>query len=248
MAFQIKFAGLTLNNLEDWSEDLPSRVNPETFPRRQGAIVQPVPFVAPRQIRVSGTVDKETESDLKTYFRTLGASLHNGIGELYLRDDSVFLNAVKSGYGYSYSAKEKPSTRGKYFIDFIAGDPYWYSATPSSDTQSNVSSSPHTFSVDNDGGTLTPIAFSIEALGADKTGTFKLTDTTHGLSFSWTGTIEADQLLTIDTGTKRVLNGGGNGIAGFTGSFFLLVVGTNNFSYEGPTGVDLVTTWTHRFD
>lgn len=247
MPFQIKFAAMTLDGLTDWSEEVSSRVSPERFPRRQGAVLEPVPFLSERSIRVSGFVDKSTEAALVTYLKDVGAKLHNGTAPLYLRDDATYINAVKTNYGYSFKAGEAAHLRAKYFIDFVAGDPYWYSETVNTSTQTNVASSPHSFSVTNTGGEATPVKIDITALSVDKTGTFKLTNTTNGLSASYGGTITAGQVLTIDCATLKVVNSGANGLPGFSGSFWMLVIGTNNVTYEGPTGVTIVVSWTNRW-
>jgi hypothetical protein len=137
MPFQIKFAAFTLDGLTDWSEEVSSRTSPERFPRRQGAVVEPVPFLSERTIRVTGIVDKSNESALVTYLKNVGVKLHNGVAPLYLRDDQTYINAVKTNYGYSFKAGEAAHLRAKYFIDFCCGDPYWYSETVNTSTQTN---------------------------------------------------------------------------------------------------------------
>src|SRR5262245_48399323 len=153
--FQIKFAGLTLDGAAEWPEEIPSRATPDRFARRQGAIIESVPFLAERRIKVQGEVSTSTESALKNYLTSLGAKLHAGVNKLYLRDDGRYINAVKGNYGYSYRGNEAASIHAKYFIEFIAGDPYWYSDTQETSTQSNVSASPFSFALTNTGGEFT---------------------------------------------------------------------------------------------
>src|SRR5262245_48189004 len=162
MPFQIKFAATTLEGLTDWSEEIGSRFSPDRFPRRQGAIVPAVPFLAERTIRFNGIVDKTNESALITYLTTIGGKLHSGVGQLYLRDDARYINAVKNSYGYSFKAGEAAHIRAKYFIDFVAGDPYWYSDTQNSSVQSSVASTPYTFSITNSVGEIVPVLIELQ--------------------------------------------------------------------------------------
>lgn len=251
MSYQVSFGGIVLDGIARWEETMQSRVAVDTFPRRQGGIVPSVPFKSPKQGRFNFVIYKDSESALLAYIDSLKRTLEEGIGQIILRDDSRYLRAVKTNFGIAHDVTQMPSQVATGFVEFVAGDPFWYSsAGEQTTTESNVASSPHAFSATNDGGALTPIRIEIKALTVDKTGTFKLTNTTIGLVCQYTGTVLADQTLLIDCAASPfvVQNGGTNGLKDFAGSFLSLVAGLNNFSYDGPTGVDVTLSWTERWN
>lgn len=245
--FQIKFAGLTIDDIAEWGEDQPSRVGVETFPRRHGSITQKLAFLGPRTITVSGKVFKDSEAELKSYLNTLSATMSDrGRDKLYLRDDNRYLNAIKTGFGYRFGASRQETVSAAFNIEFLADDPFWYDGQTQSNLESAVASSPHSFTVNNGGGTRTPPLIEVKAVGGDRTD-FTITNTTIGLSMRFAGTIFSGNTCSIDCADYTVINGGSNGLRDFTGNFWQLEQGDNHITYAGPVTVDVNVVWLERF-
>jgi hypothetical protein len=247
--FNLQFAGLTLDGVTEFNPDQPSRVAVERFPRRHGAIVSKTPFKAEKTISMAFTVDKASEAALKAYLDALAAVLDAGEGQLFLRDDNRFMRAVKTAFSYSYRAGEMPATRASGRIELVAADPFVYDGGgEKTQAHHGVVASPESFAATNSGGAITPPRMEIKAAGANKTGTFKLTNTTTGIYAQYTGTIVNGTSLVIDSSAYTLSNGGVNGLKDFVGSFWLLGLGVTNIEYSGPTGVDVDIFWTERWN
>lgn len=252
MSFQIQLGSLTLDGMTRWEESMPSRVPVETYPRRHGAIIPAAPLKGPKSGRFDFNLSADTEWELKNSLENLRVELEKGSGKLFLRDDSRYLNAVKTNFAIVHVAGNAPATNATGYIEFVIGDPYWYSDGGEQwDTQANVASSPKNYTVVNSGGAPTPPRIEITALSVNKTGTFKLTNTTAGLYVQWgSGTINATKKLIINCAADpfSVTNDGTNALGLFSGSRSLLLLAElNSLSYEGPTGVDVKVAWTERW-
>jgi len=251
MALAITFAGLAIDGVTEWGEDLPSRVQSETFPRRHGSIVQSLAFLGGRTVTLSGEVIKADETSLKSYLNTLSQTLTDrGRDRLFLRDDSRYLNAIKTGFSCRLTGGRLPARIAQFSIQFFADDPFWYNSTTDSVLTSNIVASPTVIAVTNNGGTKTPPLIEIKALGSAVTGV-KISNGTTGLFISYTGTINAGATLSIDCADFKVLVNGATGLnligTGSTINMFL-EPGLNNFVYEGPvTGVDINILWLNRY-
>jgi len=251
MALAITFAGLAIDGVTDWGEDLPSRVQSETFPRRHGSIVQNLAFLGPRTVTLSGEVIKADETSLKSYLNTLSQTLTDrGRDRLFLRDDSRYLNAIKTGFSYRFQGGRRPANISQFSIQFLADDPFWYNSTTDSVLTSGIVASPTVIAVTNNGGTKTPPLIEIKALGSAVTGV-KISNGSTGLFISYVGTINAGATLSIDCADFKVICNGVNSLSQLgTGSTLnmFLEPGLNNFVYEGPTtGVDINILWLPRW-
>jgi len=247
MAFDIRFAGFTLEGVQVWEEPFELKIHSEEFPRRHGSIVQKVAFIRPKRIVVTGYVAKSSESVLKTYLEDLKQKfLEEGRDKLQLRDDNRYLNAILSGFGFRLERDQSPLVSAVFTLEFFADDPFWYDINIDTDTQSAIASSPHTYSLTNSGKSPTPPTIEIKAAGGDATDV-KVTNTTTSLFVRFAGTITNGQTLIIDHEDRTVDNSGANGMNDFTGSFWELVTGVNNLEYTGPTGVDVTVSWTKRY-
>lgn len=252
MGFALKFSDLTLDDVEEWTEESSSRVDVEDFPRRHGTIIPLAPYLKPRVIRMSGRVFKSTEAALKTYLEDLSNRLtEKGLAKLQLRDNTRYLNAVKSGFSYSFSAGQAALLGARFAIEFLAGDPFWYAATETTSDQGIVGASSYNFSIINNGKSKTPVRAEMIAVGANKTD-LKLTNRTNTLFMRFSGTVVRGQTLIMNSAhvrypARRVTNGSSNGLNSFTGGFWLLEVGQNNLRYEGPTDVGLKVFYTERW-
>ncbi len=250
MALAITFAGLAIDGVTEWGEDLPSRVQSETFPRRHGSIVQNLAFLAPRIVTLSGEVVKSDETSLKSYLNTLSQTLTDrGRDRLFLRDDNRYLNAIKTGFSQRFTGGRRPSSIAQFSISFMADDPFWYNSTTDSVLTSNILASPTVIAVTNTGGTKTPPLIEILNTSSAITGV-KISNGTTGLFISYTGTINAGATLSIDCADFKVICNGGNGLnligAGSSIDMFL-EPGLNNFVYEGGTPVDVNILWLPRW-
>jgi phage-related protein len=251
MALAITFAGLAIDGVFDWGEDLPSRVQSETFPRRHGSIVQSLAFLGPRTVTLSGEVVKADETSLKSYLNALSQTLTDrGRDRLFLRNDNRYLNAIKTAFSYRFQGGRLPASIAQFSISFLADDPFWYNSTTDSVLTSNIVASPTVIAVTNNGGSKTPPLIEIKALGSAVTGV-KISNGSTGLFISYTGTINAGATLSIDCADFKVLANGGNGLNLIgTGSSIdmQLEPGLNNFVYEGAvTGVDVNILWLPRW-
>ncbi len=247
--YNLTFAGMALDGVTEFTPEQPKRVSIERFPRRHGAIVPKTPFKAEKTIAMVFTVDKASEAALKAYLDALGAVLAAGEGQLFLRDDNRFIRCVNTVWSHSYRASEMPATRASGRIEMVAADPFWYDGGgEKTQAHHGVAASPETFAATNNGGATTPPRMEIKAVGADKTGTFKLTNTTMGIYIQYVGTILNGSSLVFDSSAYTVSNGGVNGLKDYTGSFWDLLTGANNIEYSGPTGVDIDIFWTERWN
>lgn len=249
MALAVKFAGMTLDGISDWAEDLPSRVQAETFPRRHGSIVQKLAFLGTRTITLSGEVVKADSTTLRDYLNTLSLALtERGRDKLVLRDDNRYLNAIKTGFSYRFVGGRLPALIASFSIQFIADDPFWYDSTTDSELISNNTASPRLIVVTNTGGTKTPPLIEIKALGSDVTDV-KITHGTTGFWFRYSGTITAGATLSVDCADFKAVVNGQNALNLITGTLDMnLEPGENNMIYEGGTsGVDINFVWLPRY-
>lgn len=252
MSFQIQLGDLTIDGTNRWEENNPSRVPVETFPRRQGGIVPTVPLKGPKRGRFDFSVYADSEIELTIYLENLKAELEKGQGKLFLRNDSRYLKAVKTNFAIVHTASNAPALNASGYIEFVIGDPYWYSDLgEQSNTQANIATSPTTYRVVNSGGAATPPRIEITALSTDKTGHFEFTNDTSGIYVHFFGTISATKKLIINCAGDpfSVTNDGVNALGGFSGSKgFLLLPGSNALRYDGVTGIDLKVAWVERWD
>src|SRR3990167_8257875 len=118
MAFQIKFAGVTIDGVDRWAESRPAKLPGLTFPRRHGALVQEAAFSGPRIVNLSGEVSKDSEALLQSYLDDLGAALFEaGRNKLYLKDNTRYLNAICSATGFpEYDAARRPADTARFSI------------------------------------------------------------------------------------------------------------------------------------
>jgi len=249
MAISVKFAGMTLDGISDWSEDLPSRVQSETFPRRHGSIVQRLAFLGARTVTLSGEVVKADSTALRDYLNTLSLTLtERGRDKLLLRDDNRYLNAIKTGFSYRFAGGRLPALIAQFSIQFLADDPFWYDSTTDSVLTSNVTTSPQVIVVTNNGGTKTPPLVEIKALGSAVTDV-KITHGTTGFWFRYSGTINAGATLSVDCADFKAVVNGANALNLITGTLDMnLEPGANNMVYEGPvTGCDINFVWLNRW-
>lgn len=246
MAISLKFAGVTLDGVEEWGDELKNRVDPETFPRRDGSIIQEVAFKDPIRLRLPYHVSKADEATLKTYLNSLGALMESGRDKLYLRDDSRYLNAIITGLSRSHRAGDAAALTARGVIEFLVDDPYFYSDTETASAEQDPAASPHTFQITNSGKARTPVRIEIKADAAAATDV-KLTNTTTSLFARFSGTITANQILVIDSKKRSIQNGGANGLNSFTGSFWELEQGVNNLEYIGPVAVLVTVYHTERW-
>lgn len=249
MAFSIRFGSLTLDGCSDFAVTANSRVTEHRFPRRPGSIAPRVPAADSKHVVIGGDIWKDSENDLVSYLDSLNQTLTDqGRNKLYLRDSNRFLNAVKSGFSHQFLAAEAPAWHAKFGIEFVIDDPYWYSPTPETDSQTVGAVNLLTWTVANDGKARTPPVIElVRTSAANDQADVLITNTTTGLYMKWAGTFINGSKLIFDTVNKRVTSAGGNGLNNFTGTFLLLEPGNNNLRYDGPGNATILTTWQERF-
>lgn len=249
MAFQLQFAGLTLDDVAELFEESPSRVHIDLFPRREGGVGPEVALRAPKTFRLTGQLIKDSESALDTYLQNLKQKLNAGVGQLVIKDNNRYATVIKKDFGIMYRAGELPTRAVRFFIDLVAPDPFFYSTTESTSGVSTISASPQSFTVTNNGGVYCHPKIEVKAVGADKTNV-KLSNTTNGQYVQFTGTIVNGQTLIFDCVAQKVTNGAQNGLASFLGDSKLsLMAGANNLLYEGPaSGVEVTVKHVARWD
>ena len=245
--FQTSFAGVSLGEVLSWDEEIPSRVLAEDFPRKHGSFVPPIAFLGTRTIRVNCRAVGASEAALKSFLNDLSYKLYRkGRDKLVLRDDSRYLNAIKTAMRLGYKAGEAPAVQALFSIEFLCDDPFWYSTIESSIATQSIVASPTTFVITHNGPVETPPRIEIKAVGANRTDV-KLSNTTVGLFVRYAGTIVAGQTLVIDCAKKTVANAGVNGLNDFTGTFFNLEPGAQNLTFEGAQPCDVTVYWTERW-
>jgi len=160
MAFDVRFAGFTLEGVQVWEEPFELKIHSEEFPRRHGSIVQKVAFLRPKRIVVTGYVAKSTEALLKTYLENLKQKfVEEGRDKLQLRDDDRYLNAILSGFGFRLNRERAPLISANFSIEFFADDPFWYDLTENVDTKNAI------------GGVITPTTGTLTLTGVVPTVT-----------------------------------------------------------------------------
>lgn len=249
MSFNLRFGDFVLEGCALFNGRSPYRVTQHRFPRRPGTIAPRVPAMDSKTIRLTGEVWKDSEAQIIQYFELLGKKLNNGRDRLYLRDDDRFLYAVPEDFEWNFEARRRPADTAPYSLVFIADDPHWYAPEHSEQTDSVGAANTATFSITNNGGARTPPVIQITRTdAANDQPNIKITHTTTGLFLQWAGSLPDGNLLTFDCPNRRVTALGGNGLPNFTGSIRLeLEPGVNNFFYEGPGNVDIVTAWHERW-
>lgn len=250
MAFSIRFGTLTLDGCSDFAITANSRVSEYRFPRRPGSLAPRVPVADSKHVVIGGDIWKGTESEIVNYLDSLNQTLSDkGRDKLYLRDNNRFLYAVKSGFSHQFVYAEVPSTHAKFSIEFVVDDPYWYSATPESDSQTVGAVNSKTWAITNDGKARTPPVIELtRTSAANDQSDVLITNTTTGLYLKWAGTFVNGSKLIFDTVNKRVTSAGGNGLNNFTGTLnFMLESGANNLRYDGPGNATILTTWQERY-
>lgn len=249
MAFQIQFANLVLDGFEEWGEQNDSRIQEHRIPRRQGSLAPQVPAVDSRQISLRGELWGISEADLKSKLKTLRNTLAYGRGRLIEYDDGAFLNVIKANFRNTFRAARMPSECVGVSLDFLADDPYWYSATDKSPVNA-LTGVIDTFSVTNEDLAPTPPVFEItrQAGGADWADV-TLTQTTTSLFLKFAGLLAIDQTLIFDCVNRRVMLSGADVLHAFVpGSIDMeLVPGVNNFEYKGPANVSILTHFRERW-
>lgn len=246
MAFDIKFADVVIDGIESWTESGPSRVNPQTFPRRHGAIVPKQSFLGPRTITVAGEILKDDEGTFKTYLDNLSATLTDkGQDKLTLRDDSRYINATKTAFSHSYQYDRTPGRAARFGIEFFCADPFWYSTTQQTSVNAGVTTGGN-FTITNNGGAKTSPTIAIS--GVNGAGVYvQITNTTTGLNVKYTGDIAVGQVITFDHTNFRCLRAGGSALSGFTGTFWELITGAQNLRYDGSGTATIVVDWLERW-
>lgn len=253
MSFLLTFGSVSLDGVVSLTQRLEKRVWIERFPRRQGAIINRIPFEAERIVQIEYDVDKASESALTAYLDSLRKVFHFGQSQLIARNDNRRLNCVNTIFTESYQAGHTPAVRAFGQMEFRAADPHWYASGPSSTGPSGTTG--FTIGSTNVGGVETPVDMRITARGANAVGVALFVEnTTIGARCNWTGNIAQDADLIINTTGERfeVTSGGANAIGGFSGSNILFSIpGDNNWTFGVTAGTyatfDVIISWTPRW-
>ena len=244
------FGGLEIEGIQSWGPSRQNKISPVSIPRRHGALVPQVAFSDFLRIVLKGEVWRDTSTDLRDYFDTLGAKLFNvGTDKLTFLDDGRYVNAICTGTAFAErDATRAPAYRGGFSLEFACGDPFFYAATEEEDNQNAIATSPYAYTITNNGPVRTPVRVEITAVGGTKTDV-KLTNSTTGLYMRYLGTIALNGKVVMNSkeNAQSCQNGGSNDLNNFEGGFWMLEPGVNNITYTGPTSVNVKVLWTKRY-
>ena len=164
--------------------------------------------------------------------------------------------------------KEKMGTLQRFYVEFLANDPFWYDITESKLLMTGftggltypLESEDYQFAdiaatakIINNGDWLTPVRFKFVGAMTNP----KITNTTTGEFIEVTKTLVAGEQLIIDTayGNKTVTYVDGTGASSSaynlitnTSSFLQLQVGENRLTFVADTGIpEIFIVWRNRF-
>lgn len=229
------------------------RLDDALIPRKDGSQIS-ASRIGPRKIRIRGQLHGADENTVHDALDLFIASLAvGGKQQLKYRSDR-YLNAWLSDYGHSWAEGAYPQGTGfggvaNIDLQFMADDPYLYSITATTVTQSleSLTGGSVTFNIVNASRVpVVPVYTFVP--GITVTNGILLTDLTNGQRFSWGGTLAPGMSLVIDAENYDVTLGDGtDGLTQFDGDFVQLAAATNAMKFAGATFILFTTVYRNRF-
>lgn len=193
-------------------------------------------FPGPRSITIQGMIWADTVAELETKRRNLFLACLKG-GKLQKSDDTVSRYMDVKDPDFSYSKGDWRNSE-KLTITFLAELPFWVDSIETVHTEIIASGTYREFDVDASGADFI-ILPSIEIdndQGNSNPGYVRLKNDTDGGSemVFYDTDFDADDVLSIDSGTGEVLKNGNEAFDHFVTPWFLRLQPTvNSFVYEG---------------
>lgn len=208
--------------------------------RREGVFVSNVKFQN-RDIKMTVQLWDTSLAAARAWYDSIVKAFLEGKKDLYIADDrlmKVYCNAISR---IRYNADFQMATIDASFLAPMPYEQYVGRLR----TKQAISASPTAFSVPYLGSFKSRPVIQVVAGGSSITQCV-LQNLTTGQTMAFTGTIAANKTLVIDCEAQTVLNDSVDAIANFTGSFLMLVPGTNYLVFTGSNGtikVDYFNRW-----
>jgi phage-related protein len=221
-----------------------SEIATELVPRRHGALVTEEVTMSPKKIFLVGQIVQATAALAETRLSLLMKQMNAGRKQLRF-NSARYINCYKEAFE-AVPVDGTALTVWRYSITFFADDPFFYSTSDTSVDQI-ADYNPEVWTHTNSGdGIVFPTISIIADQGGAISGGITLTNSTTGLSFTFSATIANTKSLVVDCANHTVKNDGVTDFASAGGSFHHLVSGSNNFSYAGSAGTVRIA-YTQRF-
>lgn len=210
--------------------NLENNIIEENITRRHGSNIQ-YSYLKSRKLQVSGTIHNTTEDASLTELLAMQKSLLAGEDKLYYRSDryincyaqKIIPDIIKGGNNALLDVN----------INFIAQNPFAYSAGASYSFIENHTGGTNTFAATYDGNVFSEPIISVCPMGSTISSIELWNLTNNNQSFKFTGTMGQGLTVKFDTDLYTVLNDGVDGITYFNGEFLTIIPGINQFQVSG---------------
>lgn len=195
-------------------------------------------------IKTSGLTSLRASFDALTaqFFSNDPLNLYTGESDRYLRNvECTHCNRSYEPNGYS--------RQWNVDVEFLTGDPFYYSTTTTSDAWT-VSTSGATHTITTTGNAYAQPVFSITVGGSGaKTIAYTLTNNTSGNAFTLAGNVTGGDVIVVDTLNRTVTIAGVDKISLFDGLWIELLSGANVLTetYGVATITSIATSYINRY-
>jgi phage-related protein len=231
-------SGYSIPTPQEWSEEVSSRTEMLTVPRRDGGILDDYPMLQPRTISIKGVIKENTLDLAKASLDLLRLNTeYYGKIQLKFINDRI-LYAVKGTCNYSW-IKGFSGRLAEYELTFIAEDPYWYSTTGEVPGSQALSAGDTSFTITSSAGNAkTNARFKIIPTGSLTYCT--IYNGTAGIEQCgiFSGAVSSGGSIVIDSSDKSCYVDLANYLSYYSGDFVMLKCGAaNSFNvYSNVTG------------
>lgn len=233
----------------DFSLEGEMKISLVDVPKRHGAVIQEVPTIGPRYATIRGmTVGASVEAARTSYLNML-KELINGRQALRIYSDRFWYAML-----HRWTPVPAPGTGGEvinWTVQFLLDDPFLYDDTSDSKEQV-ISSSPKSFTVDNNGDIYVFPVVTVTADQGSAVAGFTLKHGSTGKQFKYNGTIGLDSTnsksVVVDMSNFLVTNGGTPDLPNMdlTSEFFWLESGEQTITFTG-SNCTVTVAWRPRY-
>lgn len=239
---QVKFGLYDFgDDIEEIEIVLDSRVTSQIVPKRHGVLVDSVPVLDARLIRVRGTLNASSVDAARQKIIDINQAINAGRQKFFIWDD-MFTYAYKKEFNYM-PIPGAGFRAFSYTIGFVCDDPFSYKTDIETTMFLTCTSPPINFTVNNIGTAFVfPRIQFIADMGSQLSVYTKITNhiimpsgTPVDKYFQYNGTVDVGKVLDVDCNFFTIKNDGVGDLQNFaTGSTFIwLNQGINNLTYDG---------------
>lgn len=226
-------------SVENYDAGMPNRLDIMQVPKRHGGLVAEAPVLDPRRISFKGMVQEATAELTRTELENMAKVFYRNNKKLRIWDDK-YVNAFLVSFGFTF-IHGSAGRSAAYAAEFVAPDPFWYSDTPASQTQtldtSDIVDLTHggrleTFTIVNAGTAFNYPVMTITNLTGGTLTRISIINRTTGRTFTYTGSLLNGQALVVNCGQFTVKNNGVDDYTNFSGSFLWLDPDSNSMEIQ----------------